>query len=753
MKKLIPFILIFFLFGCSKQNEIPELIPFPKHIEMGKGNFNIDANTKIFISQDTLQFIADYLQKAIKKQTGIEIPFSDKKPGSDYILMDFDPSLDYDEYQLIIDKKSISITGKDARAVLLGIQTIRQLLYLSENNKLSCLQITDKPEWNYRGMMLDAARHFYTIDEIKDFLDIISLYKFNKFHWHLSDDQGWRIEIKKYPGLTEKSAWRTFNNHDLGCINLAEKDNNPDYLLPEFKLRKMDDTIKYGGYYTQQDIKEIVAYATERGIDIIPEIDMPGHFSAAIKVFPELACFDEASWGSLFSAPICPGKESTFTFCKNVFEEIFELFPYEYVHIGADEVEQSYWEKCPHCQKRISENHLKDEHELHSWFIREMEKFFTENGKKLIGWDEIADGGLSKSATMMWWRTWVKKNVIKAIEQGNQVILTPNSHYYFDYQQNKNTLKELYEFDPVPDNINNDQRKLIKGIQANLWAEYIPSVKRMQYMVFPRLLALSETAWNYNERSDWENFKTRLIRQYSILDELKINYRPLDLENIEQINVFIDSTSVEWNNPLHEVKIRYTTDGSIPDENANLYTAPIKIYNTTDFTIRYFRPDGTSADIFKTIYKKEVYREGVNVDDLKEGIKLDWHEIIAHKVSDIESEPVKKTYIVNGIDIPEDVGGKRGLIYTGYLNIPEEDIYTFVLASDDGSKLYIHDEVVVDNDKAHGPITVSGQIALQKGLHPIKLYYFDMNNGGILDLKYFNSAKTELQLSGNFFNK
>ena len=752
MKKSLPFIaILLLLISCQKQNKTPELIPFPKQIEMKKGSFTFDSETKI-VAADSLQTVSTYLQKIAKQHTGFELTLSKEKPQSKSIFIEIDSCLHQEEYQLIVNQKDISIKGNNVRALLLGIQTLQQLFYLSENQTLPCLQITDAPEWHYRGMHLDISRHFFDKEEVKEYLDLMALYKFNKFHWHLTDDQGWRVEIKKYPELTEKGAWRTFNEQDSVCIKLAEKEQNPDLKIPESKLRTTNGITEYGGFYTQDEIKEIVAYAAERGIDVIPEIDMPGHFTSAIKVFPDLACFDEASWGAVFSSPICPGKDATLDFCKDIFSEIFELFPYKNVHVGADEVEQAYWHKCPHCQKRISENHLTDEHELHAWFVREMEYFFHENNKKMIGWDEIADGGLSESATMMWWRTWVKKNVIKAIEQKNEVILAPNSNYYFDYKQNRNTLKDLYAFNPVPAEVSETQRKSIKGVQANLWAEYIPSPQRIQYQIFPRILALSETAWNDTKRSDWECFKKRLIKQFDILDALNVNYRPLDLENIEQVNVFVGDTIIEWENPLPNVIIRYTTDGSVPNENSTLYNAPIKLSETTDFTIRYFRPNGTAADIVKTTYRKENYREAAVLENPKKGLRLNWHETVANKIADIEQVSVKESFVVDGIVVPETVGGKRGLVYSGYLNVPKEAIYTFILTSDDGSKLYIHDETVVDNDFAHGPITVSGQMALKKGLHPIKLYYFDMNNGGMLNLKCVDNEGVDVFIAENVYN-
>ncbi|MDH8700912.1 hexosaminidase [Dysgonomonadaceae bacterium PH5-43] len=741
------------LISCEKTdtNRGVNIIPAPAEISIGSESFVLNDKVVITFAKPELELAAKYLSECFAKDANITLSVKSDTDSDNAIVLDYDESLNTsDAYLLKVDKQGVSITGANPRSVVLGIQTLRQMLPVDANKETTIPQvyIYDYPEWEWRGMHIDISRHFFNKEEVLEFLDIMAYYKFNKFHWHLTDDQGWRIEIKKYPLLVEKSAWREFDSNDKTCIKKAEKDHNTDYLLPENKMKEVDGKVLYGGYFTQEEIKEVVAYATKLGIDVIPEVDIPGHSSSSIAAYPELSCFGKTGWGEVFSAPLCPGKDNTLEVYKNIYTELFELFPYEYVHVGADEVDMTNWTKCPHCQVRIKKENLKDEYELHSWFVREMEKFFKENGKKLIGWDEIIEGGLSDEATVMWWRTWSRNAVKTATEQGNEVILTPNSHYYFDYQQTHKTLSDLYAYEPIPANMDTTYKHLIKGIQANLWAEVIPSRERQQYMYAPRILALSDVAWRYDKNRNWEEFQTRLLTHFPRLDKMKINYRPLDIPNVHERNVFIGSTEIQWNSPVKGVELRYTTDGTIPDKTSNLYTKPFRINETTEFTIRMFRPDGSAADIIKTVYSKEEYLQSVELKETTDGFNCVWYEGIFNSCNKIETVPVKETYVVESISVPQGVGGKQGLVYTGYIEIPSDDIYTFHLGSDDGSVLYIGDEIVVDNDGPHSPRTLSAQIAMGKGLHPIKLYYFDMNNGGFISLKLFNSKGEEVSVKG-----
>lgn len=511
-----------------------DIVPLPSKVVEHTGSFVIKNGQSVCYSNIQLKDAATYL-KQILSSTGYR--FTLKKGSGDINLVLLSPTDKKDaSYSLAVTGKKIVIKAKSYRGIINGVSSLRQLLpdEIESSNVVKdvkwtvpAVDITDKPAYEWRGLMLDVSRHFYTKQEVERFLDMMALYKFNKFHWHLTDDQGWRVEIKKYPLLTQKGAWRKMINIDEMCMNREKGENNPDFIIPKSKFKVIDGDSLYGGYYTQEDIKEIVKYAAVRGIDVIPELDMPGHCYAAVANYQYITCFKTPSWGTLFSAPICPGRDAAMDFCKNVYKEIFSMFPYSYVHLGADEVDKANWQKCPECQARIKKEGLKSEVELHSWFVHQMEKFFNANGKRLIGWDEILEGGLSATATVDWWRGEIGDVVKKSTDHGNEVILCPTTYCYFDYGQDNNTVERLYKAHIVPDGLSTKQLSLIKGMQANIWAELIPSNGRMQFMVFPRALALAEQAWSGAERLSWSDFSNRLQSQLKRMDVMKVNYRPL----------------------------------------------------------------------------------------------------------------------------------------------------------------------------------------------------------------------------------
>ena len=662
-------------------------------------------------------------------------------------------------YLLDVSTKRIQIKGNNYGGVISGIESLRQLLPAEIESdqvvngvewSVPAVTIKDAPRLQWRGLMLDVSRHFYTKEEVKELLDMMALYKLNKFHWHLTDDQGWRVEIKKYPLLTEKGAWRTFNSHDRQCMKLAGENDNPDYEIPEDKLKVVEGDTLYGGFYTQEDIKEVVAYAAVRGIDVIPEIDMPGHMLAAISNYKGVSCSDKIGWGSVFSSPVCPGKETALEFCQNVYSEIIPLFPYKYVHLGADEVEKTNWKKCPDCQQRMRENGLKTEEELQSWFVHRMEKFFNERGKEMIGWDEILEGGLSPTATIMWWRTWNPKAVPTATAQGNHAILSPNANFYLDYQQDKNSIKNMYAFEPLIDTLSVAQKERILGLQGNVWCEWIPSRERMQYMVMPRMLALSEVAWVETEAKDWERFVGRMVAQFPRLDIMDVNYRIPDLEGFYETNAFVGEGTLDIKCLAPDVTIRYTTDGTVPTLESPLYEGAIKVTETTDFTLRTFRANGKKGDIVKTRFIKDEYAPAVEANPSHTGLQAVWHEYTGNDCAGIDAAPVNGTYEVKEAGIPSEAKGNIGLVITGYFNAPSDGIYTFVLLSDDGSILKIDGETVVDNDGPHSPRELIGQKALGKGMHPVEIKYFD-HNGGTLRLKVLDPNGNELPASAGIY--
>ena len=606
------------------------------------------------------------------------------------------------------------------------------------------VQIQDAPRFGWRGLMLDVSRHFYSKEEVMEFLDLMALYKLNKFHWHLTDDQGWRLEIKKYPLLTEKGAWRKFNNHDRDCMKYAAEQDNPDYEIPTDKMQIVEGDTLYGGFYTQEDVKEVIAYAQVRGIDIIPELDMPGHMLAAVSNYDGVSCFEETGWGSTFSSPVCPGKDSALEFCKNVYTELIELFPYEYVHIGGDEVEKTNWKKCPDCQARMKEHGLKTEEELQAWFIHEMEHFFNSKGKKMIGWDEIIEGGLSETATVMWWRSWAKLAPSQTTGQGNDLIFTPNAPFYLDYAQDKKSVQNIYNYEPMKEVPDADKQHLVKGVQGNIWCEWIPSRERMHYMAAPRMLAIAELGWSANDRKDWADFQVRMADQFGRLNVMDVQYRIPDLEGFMKNNVFIGEKKVEITCLDPSASIHYTTDGNIPTLESPKYDGNLVLTETTDLTLRVFRPTGKRSDIVKTHFEKTEYSPATTAAPSNPGLKATWYDFKGKTCAEIAAAPVKKTYRVEDVTIPKGVKSFIiGLTYKGYINIPEDGIYSFYLSSDDGSMLYIDGKQVIDNDGLHAPGEVTGQAALKQGYHPIEVQYFD-HGGGSINLKVCDNNGKEM---------
>jgi hexosaminidase len=516
-KKLCLLILFIFSIGFS-QTTLP-LIPQPRVMDIGKREFVL--NKKTIIQADPKMFEAQFLQQAIKQQTGLELsilPAAKKQRKislSRLVNFGGNPGT----YKMAISDKEIVIWAETDQGFFYGIQTLLQLIPYDKGSeiKVPCVIIDDEPAYAWRGMHIDCARHFFPVSFVKKYIDYLAMYKFNTFHWHLTDDQGWRIEIKKYPKLTEVGAWR--NGSMVGHYN----------------DQKYDDK-RYGGFYTQEQIKEVVAYAQQRHITIVPEIEMPGHAVAALAAYPQYSCTGDPfevgrQWGVLDDV-FCP-KEETFTFLENILSEVMALFPSQYIHIGGDECPKTRWKSCPHCQSLIKEKGLKDEHELQSYFVQRIEKFVNQNGKKIIGWDEILEGGLAPNAAVMSWRG--TEGGIAAAQQNHYVVMTPGEYCYFDHYQGDpkseplaiggfTSLEKVYSFNPTPKELNKEQAKFILGAQANLWSEYIEDGKKVEYMIFPRMLALSEVLWGTAKADKYDDFKNRVIQQFPALDKKGINY-------------------------------------------------------------------------------------------------------------------------------------------------------------------------------------------------------------------------------------
>ena len=508
--------------SCSDRKGI-DVIPMPRSVEYHSGNFTISPETKFYtnLSAESRQALTDYLEGTSLGS----VPFAESATGNNGIelnLCDSSIVTGNEAYRIEIDKKGIRLSASTETGIFYGLQTLLQLLNNSDNKTLPALTINDTPRFPYRGLHLDVSRHFFDKEFVKKQLDAMAYFKMNRLHWHLTDGAGWRIEIKKYPRLTSFAAWRPF-------------DKLNDWWVGGRTFCEQDDPRAVGGYYTQDDIREVVAYAAERHITIIPEIEMPGHSEEVLATYPELSC----SGKPYVNADFCIGTEKTFEFLENVLLEVIDLFPSEYIHIGGDEASKSSWKTCPRCQKRMADEHLNSVDELQSYMIHRIEKFLNDHGRKIIGWDEIIEGGLSPTATVMSWRG--EEGGIKAVKAGNQAIMTPGKYCYLDaFQDAPNTqpmaiggyltLEKVYSFEPVPDSLSTKEAELILGVQGNVWTEHIPTPEHYEYMIYPRILALAEIGWSPSEVKKWDNFHTRALQAVNILREQGYNPFPLEKE-------------------------------------------------------------------------------------------------------------------------------------------------------------------------------------------------------------------------------
>lgn len=589
---------IYILFLCSAtviygQNNLP-LIPKPVSLDMASGYFLLDSKAKIETIHSE-SFEATYLQKSIEEQTGLHLEIT-KQNSKKAIVLELKNTQVFknDEgYELKIGLDRIVISSASTKGLFYGIQTLLQVIPYEQNSKIKLpfLTITDKPKFQWRGMHLDVCRHFFPVDFIKKYIDFLAMYKMNRFHWHLTDDQGWRIEIKKYPKLQEIAAWRNGS------------------MVGHYTDQKYD-TLRYGGYYTQEEVAEIVTYASQRHITVIPEIEMPGHAQAALAAYPELSCtgglFEVAKeWGVLDDV-FCP-KEETFTFLENVLTEVMALFPSKIIHIGGDECPKTRWKNCEHCQKLMIVKGLKDEHELQSYFIQRIEKFLNSKGRNIIGWDEILEGGLAPNAAVMSWRG--TQGGIDAAKAKHNVVMCPGSYCYFDYYQAdpKNEpiaiggyipIEKVYSFNPIPKELTTEEEKYILGAQANLWTEYIATPEHVEYMVMPRMAALSEVVWGTSNTDEYKNFQNRLLQHFSIYKAKNINYS----EAIFELDSKAEPTANGVNFILKGINpnnIHYTIDGTEPTLNSSVYKNPIIITKSGVVKAVYFENNIKKSNILE----------------------------------------------------------------------------------------------------------------------------------------------------------
>lgn len=523
------FAILFISAWSQKMESLPSpvhIVPKPVSVKYSDERLLIGKSVVIMASTKEEKKVAGFLQEFLTTKN-ISSSIADKPGrGVNIMLSLYDETVPNEGYALIIMGQAIKVAARDGAGLFYGVQSLMQLFPVDGTSvSLPYVDIRDNPRFSYRGLHLDVGRHMFPVDFIKKYIDLMAHHKFNRFHWHLTEDQGWRIEIKKYPKLQKVAAYR--NQTVIGHASSRNRPTDPGRY----------NKTRYGGCYTQEEIKDVVAYAAQRYITVVPEIELPGHALAALTAYPNLGCTGgpykvAETWG-VFDDVFCAGKEDAFIFLQDVLDEVIKLFPGEYIHIGGDECPKGAWKKCPNCQKRIADEKLKDEHALQSYFIQRIEKYLNSKGKRIIGWDEILEGGLAPNATVMSWRG--EEGGIEAAKQDHDVIMTPVKWCYFDYYQDTTKgellaiggylpVKEVYSYEPVPPSLTADEATHILGIQANVWTEYIKTGDYVEYMVYPRACAMAEVGWSPRKGRDYNEFLERMKTHFKRLELWHVNY-------------------------------------------------------------------------------------------------------------------------------------------------------------------------------------------------------------------------------------
>lgn len=733
-------------FTQKAYNKGINITPMPMELAQQDGQFELSGKT-VFVSTDAdADKVAAFFAAKINAATGFDLSVVKQKPASRYIHLQIQSGIPVNEegYLLDVTAKGINLQARTPQGLFYGMQTVMQLLpaeiespvLVSDVNwSLPLVTIRDEPRFTYRGMHLDVCRHFVDVDFIKKQLDVLAMFKINKFHWHLTEDQGWRIEIKKYPLLTEIGGKR------------VEGEGNT-----------------YGPFfYTQDEIREVVAYAKERFIEVIPEVELPGHAVAAIAAYPELSCTGKEIpvrniWG-VANDVYCAGKESTFEFLEDVLTEVIPLFESEYFHIGGDECPKTRWKVCPHCQARIRSLGLRGDREhsaeekLQSYFVQRIEKFLLQHDKKMIGWDEILEGGLAPTAAVMSWRG--EEGGIASANMGHDVIMTPERWMYLDkYQGDQNVLPvtiggylplaRVYGYDPVPEKIEESKKHHILGAQSNVWTEYKYKGEDMEHDIYPRILALSEVNWTPKEKKDYKDFERRIDNQRVRLDMHGINYYiPMpEQEGVPSCNfvAFTDKATLVFKT-TEPVKMVYTTDGSEPGLASPIYTEPLTFTENTTLKIRSVLLSDKMSPVRTITVEKQGYTPAVEKPSgSRNGLKAEYYKGYALKVADLEGKnpneteyvpaPQNSKYRIINYTEPYDKDF-CSTVLTGYIHIPEDGVYYF----NTDHELWIGETLLISNEKdnrgtARRFSRSDKSIALAKGYHPVKLIRLGAIFGG-----------------------
>ena len=721
------------------------IVPMPSEVEVQEGTFWLNPSTVLY----TAVAPTESSVRMLAEELGLTVTQSSEPVGPaaavNTVSLSVDPQTvpDPEGYVLTVTPAAITVTGHDSAGLFYGCQTLMQAIPADFRTQriasIPAVVIRDHPRFSWRGMHLDVSRHFFPKERILEFIDYLARYKFNTFHWHLSDDQGWRIEIKKHPRLTEVGAWR------------EDTRARPwDYRQHPVVTGKS----VYGGFYTQDEIREIVRYAASRHITIVPEIDVPGHSWAALLAYPQLSCsgqpfFVPADVPFAFTDPFCAGNEETYTFLQDVFGEIMDLFPSEYIHLGGDEAKKTPWEHCPKCQATIRREGLRGAEELQSYFIRRIGAFINSRGRKYIGWDEIREGGLPAGAAVMSWRG--EQGGIDAVKAGQLAVMAPGEYLYLNKFQVDPAIEDasesgildlntVYEYDPLPRSLTPEQARRILGVQGCLWTEQVQTWSRVQTQLFPRLLALSEVAWSSPARKQYAGFVQRLTDHFTWMARHRIEFFVAPPSGLEATASFIRGTRarVQLTNPFGAGKIVTTLDHTAPNAGSRVWDGPLEVSAPCTLAAAIVLPDGTMS---RTRYSEirfldphaPAFRDPPPT--LQPGIDYAYYP---GNFTTLQSAVWPRPASTGHLDAVTLIAGRApeqyALVYSGFIRVEREDVFTFSLTSDDGSRLYVHDIRVIDNDGVHARTAVRGSIALKPGFHPIRIEYFQGTGGEALEL-------------------
>ncbi len=729
MKNLFFIIIAAFLFvsPIAAQSDEIKIIPKPLSIQRKVGQFIINKDTKIFARKSQDKKLAEVLNDYLQANFGLKLGVTGNRIKNSRLIVFSTPA----DYQIISDGYIITVDSDEAilesatdAGRFYALQTLLQMIQnrIGKEIAVPTSVITDQARFRYRGMHLDVGRHFMPVSFVKTYIDLMSQYKLNYFHWGLTQDQGWRIEIKKYPKLTEIGSKRK--------ESVKERNITP----------YIGDGVPVEGFYTQEEIKDVLAYAKSRYVTVIPEINVPGHSAAALAAYPEFGCkqnYDykvQTTWG-IFKEVYCP-TEASFKFLEDIFGEVIALFPDSpYIHIGADEVLKDHWKESAFVQELKAKENLKDEHEVQSYFVRRIEKFINSKGKKMIGWDEILEGGLAPNATVMSWRGM--KGGIEAAKAKHDVIMTPTDFVYFDYGQgdpayeplsigNYVPLEKVYSFDPLPKELTADEAKYVIGGQANLWTEYIKTPSHAEYMAFPRMLALSESLWSKPEDKNFSDFSKRLSAHFPRLDKQNVNYRipePTGLQNIVLDRDAFALTPLGL--PMPGSKIYYTLDGSVPTEKSALYTRPIEVKVKDDETVELktivVTPSGRKSVVYSAIWIRGDMRVPAETNADKPGVTYDL--FIPDNGAGVSQKGETRGISLNQFASEADLKKPYAITFNGYFNAPSDGVYEFQVDSTWDTTIVLGGEKIIDDTGAKDRKVRSAIVPLKAGLHKISLRY------------------------------